>query len=233
MIPFPNPSLAGNLTGTSPTTNTPTNCDVYWQEKATHPPVNGISFQDCFLKDLRRYIDERVSLGYLGKKDLVPDAVIVYEHLLGRIATDFVEAAVAAHRKAQTAWPATTDFDRLEDAFMDLVNRGILCRHFWIPEIEDIDGNMADSEWGYAYYSLLDTEQVFQRKVVEIYCGINPEFDPTPDPTKLSQTVADAIRQRGLQVTWNGNPDSPMSVAIDWKRRWTGRAQPQPHRLGP
>ncbi len=86
--------------------------------------------------DVLAYVRTQVAAGYATAAEIREGALEVYgdevegdaEHDALAAAVDrALEDAVAAHARAQAAWPVPTDNDRLAAAFRQLTDRGVRC----------------------------------------------------------------------------------------------------------
>ncbi|MCA9675484.1 MAG: hypothetical protein KC464_10650 [Myxococcales bacterium] len=138
----------------------------------------------------------------------------------------YAEAA-ARHRDEAAAWPAITDCDRLDAAFDELNERGILARHRWWccqncghatmgAERDTIvaDGGMAR---GYAFYHVQDTEAVADGGPLFLAFGAF-DGDDAADKTIAQETV-DVLAAHDLAVRWDGSTSSRIAVPLRWQRR--------------
>src|SRR5262245_60099652 len=87
--------------------------------------------------DLHEFVRVQVAAGYASLEEIVDEAVEVFadETLdpagLRAAAHAIADRALTAHLAEQAGWPSPTDCDRLDAAFAELADAGILARqHF-------------------------------------------------------------------------------------------------------
>jgi hypothetical protein len=142
----------------------------------------------------------------------------------------YVEA-FAAHEEAKRAWPQVTDCDRLDVAFEELNERGILARHHWWCCQTCGHGAMPDERAavlaaggvarGYAFYHVQDTEAAVDGAGVCLAYGA---FEDGDAPTlAIAHEVVDVLQKHGLTVRWDGSVKRRITVDLVWQRR----ARPQ------
>jgi hypothetical protein len=83
--------------------------------------------------ELRDLIKEHVAAGFDAPADIVTWVVALYSdrfppESLQPVVENMVTKTVARHLAAQSYWPEVTDCDRLDHAFAELEQNGILCR---------------------------------------------------------------------------------------------------------
>jgi hypothetical protein len=85
------------------------------------------------IDDMRAYIRRKTAAGFDSPEDIENSAVEVYSdgqepEVLRPIAERLTREAVQAHIAAQQDWPAITDCDWLDRAFVELERAGIVSR---------------------------------------------------------------------------------------------------------
>jgi hypothetical protein len=143
--------------------------------------------------------------------------------------------AAAVHARAQAAWPAVTDCDRLDAAFDDLDRRGVVARHHWwccqncghraMPDERAravADGRAAR---GYTFYHVQDTERAAEGGGLLLAYGA---FDDPAAAGAIAAEVVDVLRAHGLAPSWSGSPAQRILLPMQWQRRarpvgWTER----------
>lgn len=104
--------------------------DWIWKRKKSEPPP------EKTVARMRRQIDRDVATGVVPVDQIIHTAVDVLsgdyrrstiEPIVERLAHE----AMASHIQAQAEWPTTTDCDRLDNAFNELEQAGVVSRqHF-------------------------------------------------------------------------------------------------------
>ena len=184
-----------------------------------------------FTAELRRHLRQELEGGFMPLEDVVTSALGWFgeEGLPAavRAAVPRLAAQVLAElRSEQASWPAVTDCDRLDAAFAALESRGIVarqnftccqsCGHGEIyDEVEGARG-AGRAVRGYAFYHQQDTESAIHYGELYLAYGSTDESLSTAD---VGERVADALREQGLSVDWDGSDRSRIRVSLDWKRR--------------
>jgi hypothetical protein len=148
----------------------------------------------------------------------------------------YVDDALDAHLQRQRRWRSRTDSERLTRAFRALDESGIIARedhtccaacatdslrqevlvHQEAPEGPSIRG--------YAFYHEQDTRAAVRDGALMVGFGATHEIRRAA----VAEEVAETLRAHGLTVTWNGDPDTRLEVAVDWRRRRWGRGAAHP-----
>lgn len=151
------------------------------------------------------------------------------------------DEAIRAHTLAQQSWPAVTDCDRLDAAFAELEQAGIICRQnytccqtcgiaeIW-PEME-AQRDAGRDIVGYAFYHSQDTEAAADGASMYLSYG-SMTSKPKPALAVAHQVIA-ALNLNDLKTHWDGTIGQRIYVAMDWKRRSTFDQNQSTHpRLG-
>lgn len=140
-----------------------------------------------------------------------------------------VKAAQRAHRKQSASWPATTDCDRLDAAFLAMGARGILV----LPNagLTQSDGYgdfrealhrhpTPESIVGYCFFHGQDLGLALRGHGLYLAFGPARAALESTAGVEVGQAVADELRRVGFAVTWDGSVKQRIFVPeIDWKRR--------------
>lgn len=140
-----------------------------------------------------------------------------------------VDAAVRAHEQAQKGWPATTDCDRLDAAFVALTRQGLVAlqnagytQSDGYEDVTEAYRNAPDKSriTGYCYYHGQDLARAVGGGGLFLAFGpMDANTEETEGP-RIGALVANALQQAGLEVRWNGSFNQRICIpAFDWKRR--------------
>ncbi|SEB49671.1 hypothetical protein SAMN04489844_0295 [Nocardioides exalbidus] len=206
--------------------------------------------------DVREAARERVLPGFMARDDVVA-AVGDYLEIEGDPRVERVVGEIWDQRRAdEDTWTGPGDFARVEAAFADLAEQGVVgrmsftcCQTCGTAEIDDErtpladvpDGDYAFREWGYTFFHEQDAERLADDEAT-LYLSYST-FCPAPDVDEsllarwregdesargeviaasdaaVGHRVADALRARGLEVTWAGDTGQRVEVAIrDWRK---------------
>jgi hypothetical protein len=183
-------------------------------------------------KEMSRSIEARVAAGFSTPDQVLESAVEVYSDeqpptVLRPAARWYLDQALAKHAAAQRAWPAVTDCDRLDSAFADLEQRGIVARQNFSDcgtcGVAEIADEIAAARkggrkvQGYVFYHEQDTESAVEGHGLHLNYGSVEEGENAA--VKIADEVVKALKDRGLQPSWDGTWRTRIRVALDWKRR--------------
>ena len=130
-------------------------------------------------------------------------------------------------KAAQASWPAETDCDRLDRAFAELEQQGIVARQNFsdcgtcgVAEIPD-EIKAAEKSGrkvrGYVFYHMQDTESAAGGHGLYLNYGSIHSDDSAS--LKVAGEVVEALKRHRLKTEWNGTIEQRIGVKLDWKRR--------------
>jgi hypothetical protein len=130
------------------------------------------------------------------------------------------EVAWRARLAEQATWPQRTDVDALEAAFDELEDSGIVasenfaccarCGH------GEIRGEMDEDSRGYVFFHQQRTEAAVRDDLLYLCFGAAAAYDPVD----VGREVVGRLRDEGLPVEWNEDPDTAILVKpILWRKR--------------
>jgi hypothetical protein len=180
------------------------------------------------LEDLRTHVRERVAAGFDGEEDIIESGVdYLYdeapEDTLRFYSEQFTREELKIHEAQQATWPEVTDCDRLDKAFAELEESGIVARQNFTccqtcgnAEIDD-ELNAAKEKGrtphGYTFYHMQDTESAVNGAGLYLaYAGKTGGGD-------VAREIIAALERHGLKPEWDGSVETRILVPIDWKRR--------------
>jgi hypothetical protein len=196
---------------------------------------------DEALEDLRSFIAYRVRAGFDSAHEIVESATNYALESHGRedlqpVIKRITAELLTAHRAEQSGWGATTDCDRLDEAFAALNQQGIVarqdfscCTHcghtdIW-DEIAQVEQNQAVE--GYVFYHLQCTERAIESGQLLLAYGCLE--DESAALARVATKVVAELRRVGLDATWQGNAGYPIVVdGMVWRRRQAGRPNQLP-----
>lgn len=140
-----------------------------------------------------------------------------------------VDASMAALTQEQLSWPPITDFDRLESAFAELNDSGVLALfdagYTQSDGHEDFQTALENHDApanviGYCFYHGQDAERAVEGG--GLFLAFGPK-DPKDEETKgaeIGRLVRDALEREGLKVDWNGAFSKRIFLPeFKWQRR--------------
>jgi hypothetical protein len=187
---------------------------------------------DALRDEMRTFIRGRVRGGFTPSDQIAAGAVDTFSDQadpdeLEPVAARITQEEVAAHLRDQENWPAATDCDRLDDAFAELTEGGIVCRQDFTCcstcGHSEIGGEMAIERQagrrvrGYAFYHMQDTDRAVAGCGIYLKYGAVEQGDAAGQ--QIGREIEAALGRHGLKTSWNGRLDTSILVEVDWKRR--------------
>jgi hypothetical protein len=182
--------------------------------------------------DMRRSIERDVAAGFSTASLIVESAVDSFSdeqepRMLRPVATRLVSEALAKHIEVQATWAGATDCDRLDQAFADLEQRGIVARQNFadcgtcgVAEIGDeIEAARKSGRKvrGYTFYHMQDTESAVEGHGLYLNYGSVDEGEN--NALEIAKEIVQTLKLRGLDPNWDGTWQQRISIKLDWKRR--------------
>lgn len=184
------------------------------------------------LEDLRSFIALRIREGFESVHGVVEDATHYAFETHGHddlqtTIKSLVAELLAAHRAQQKDWEYPTDCDRLDEAFANLNEQGIVarqnfscCNNCGFTEIWD---EVAKEEKrhpieGYVFYHLQCTERAIKSGQLLLAYGCVEE--DTALFIQVANKIVAELRRVGLDANWQGTASHPIVVdGIVWQKR--------------
>ena len=129
-------------------------------------------------------------------------------------------------QKAERSWPALTDCDRLDKVFYDLHEQGVCAlanagytKSDGYADVAEAVADAPDGHYtGYCFYHGQDVERAIEGHGVMLAFGDLGDNDARG--IQVGQLIANALRQAGFQVDWDGSMQTRINLpTFDWKRR--------------
>ena len=184
------------------------------------------------IEEMRKSIERNVAAGFDTPERIEQSAIEMYSDernpdLLRPDAQQFLREALVKHNAAQATWPAETDCDRLDKAFADLEQQGIVARQNFsdcgtcgVAEIGD-EIKAAEKSGrkisGYVFYHMQDTESAADGHGLYLNYG-SIDSDEKAN-VKVAALVVEVLNRHSLKTNWNGTYQQRIGVKLDWKRR--------------
>ncbi len=173
--------------------------------------------------------------GFVSESDLVEEAIDLIDESYDLytkevIRSEVEQCATLSIQKAkaeQMLWPEVTDCDKLDAAFEELDQLGVIAAHDFTcclscgrAEMEDLlndESNSSSYYWGGCFYHSQDT-------LFAVDCGDLHIAYLTKDMSENSQRmlgglITEVCCDYGLKAFWDGSIDRRVKVELDWKRR--------------
>ncbi|WP_433337419.1 DUF6891 domain-containing protein [Spirillospora sp. CA-294931] len=145
---------------------------------------------------------------------------------VAELAREFAVEEFAGYLAEQETWPEVLESDRVLRAFRDLDLAGIVaradyacCQNCGIAEIGgQVPADEHDAYRGYAFCHRQDMAGAVTGDGLYLAFGIFTDADPPAEQAAIGAEVAAALRDRGLEVTWNGDTGARIEVPLTWRR---------------
>jgi hypothetical protein len=184
------------------------------------------------LADIKRYVENMTRSGFHSKPDIIKSTLEVFcddapsDILLPHV-EEMAREATEKLLCEQRSWPDITDCDRLDDAFAELTQSGIVCRQDFsccgncgvaeIGQEMETERRKGIEVFGYAFYHMQDTESAAAGYGLYLNYG-STEHSETAS-VEIGNRIVETLERHGLKTNWNGRLEARIGVAIDWKRR--------------
>lgn len=184
------------------------------------------------VEDVWVALRQEAKIGFLSDDEIVMAVVETLsseypEDELRSVARRMLPEVVEALVKEQASWPDVTDCDRLDAAFTELNEAGIVCRqhftccstcgHSEIWSEVDAERESGLDVRGYAFYHAQGTDTAIEGG--GLWVGHDSVLDDEDASVRIGTEIVDCLRRHGLDVRWSGSADRCIEVKMDWKRR--------------
>lgn len=182
--------------------------------------------------EVRTFVAKRVAEGFDAEEDIVEDTLECFDEYdddpqFTSMVQRMTSELLAEHEQEERNWSDETDCDRLDKAFDELENEGIVARQNFTccqtcghAEIwEEIEQVKQDSEVsGYVFYHMQDTDRVLEEGRLYLAYGATENADDAA--IRVAQRITNALRKSGFKVDWNGSLDKRICLEqFNWRRR--------------
>lgn len=130
-------------------------------------------------------------------------------------------------RAREATWSGYTDCDRLDKAFAELEERGVICRQDFTCcgncGVAEIGAELNEAEQrgvhvrGYAFYHQQDTERAVEGSGVYLNYGAEREGEAAA--LAIAREIVATLKHNGLDPAWNGSIGQRIHVPLVWRRR--------------
>jgi hypothetical protein len=133
------------------------------------------------------------------------------------------------HQKEALHWTKPTDFDKLAQAFDQLIAQKIVCLHNAGYTKQDGEGDCMETidrlkqqgikATGFCYYHSQDLARAVDPESRNLYLGFDSPTQNDEEALIVAKMIVDALTQNGLQVSWPGTVDQRIQIInLDWKK---------------
>jgi hypothetical protein len=186
---------------------------------------------------IRQHVDDQVRSGFLSDAE-ISQSVLESFHgeapvsVLKRVSKVFTKKARLAVRADSAKWPKVTDCDRLDLAFAQLNDLGILARQSFSCctscGVDEIDRELRfkkhGSKIGYVFFTRNDACSA----VHGLLCLAFGSRDATPaSMRRVAKAVVACLLRHKLKARWSGDIDEKILVRVKWQNRRCVMLKPQ------
>ncbi|GHA49892.1 hypothetical protein GCM10008927_13540 [Amylibacter ulvae] len=203
------------------------------KEAGGEPPERGGIEEELRLLN-HQYVHHMVRGGYDSKAGIIAAAKHAFrddETVTESDVEQLVDDAIQELIVEQESWPVETDFDRLTHAMNALEQNGIVARQNFSccgtcgsleinDEIKAYNQENKTPARGYVFFHQQATEAVVDGADINFHYGSALDARSETADVAIGQELADAMRNAGFEVDWNGTIRQCVMVGLDWKRRW-------------
>ena len=177
--------------------------------------VDEVTERAEFKSAMSHFIDREVAAGFLPQDQIAGSAADGFSGgfpfpILLPIAERLAKIAIKKHQKEQATWPAVTDCDRLDRAFAELEQHGIMCGqncHVGFKQELTWACLGAREIRGYCCYYEQDTDVVLKQGLLSLDFGVGPAAKAIldavkegPNPNRGIPAVMEAMNTTGHEI---------------------------------
>ena len=133
------------------------------------------------------------------------------------------------HKTESSTWRHPTDFDRLAQAFDDLIRERIVCLHKAGYTKSDGEGDCMDTierldelgikAIGFCYYHSQDLGRTIDPEVRNLYLGFDSPTQNDNEALFVANRIVDILKKHSFEVSWTGTVDQRIEIKnLDWKK---------------
>ncbi len=184
-------------------------------------------------QEVRLFVARRVAEGFDSEEDILEDTLEFFVDEYGdsqnfsSMVNRMTAELMAAHLEESRSWPEETDCDRLDKAFDEMEEQGIVarqnftcCQNCGHAEIwEELELTRQEHEVsGYVFFHMQDTDRVLEEGRLYIAYGAADSADESA--IVVAEKAAQILKKSGFNVDWDGTLDKRIClVNFNWRRR--------------
>lgn len=187
---------------------------------------------------IRQHVDDHVRGGFLSDAQIVEAVISGFlgeapVSVLTRETKKFTKAARLAVLADSNGWPSVTDCDRLDLAFADLNDEGVLARQNFscctTCGVDEIDRELRFkkhvSKSGYVFFTRDDVRHAVHGLLFLAFGS----RDATPaSMRRIAKAALDHLRRHKLKARWSGHTDEKILIRVKWQNRRSLPVTPRP-----
>ena len=130
--------------------------------------------------------------------------------------------------ESQKSWDKITDYDLLDAAFLKLDSEGIVARHNFdytltsgtyeisLIAYERNEAHKNDGR-GWCFYTSQSVERAVKKGYLTLAYG--SVIQTKEAVTLIAKEIVSAVKNEGLEVEWDNDPNMPIIVKLNWQKR--------------
>ncbi|MFN3301146.1 MAG: DUF6891 domain-containing protein [Sediminibacterium sp.] len=133
------------------------------------------------------------------------------------------------HQRDSLTWTRPTDFDRLAQAFDQLIKDKIVCLHkagYTKQDgesdcIETIDklNALGIKAIGFCYYHSQDLARTVDKDIRNLYLGFDSPTQDDEEALQVANKIVSTLKENGFEVNWTGTVDQRIEIRnINWQK---------------
>jgi hypothetical protein len=191
------------------------------------------------LKDLQERTRLEVKAGTATKTEILADLTEIMKYDYELSSKDLVEAKakmkeyvtklLEQHKKEQADFPEVTDCDRLDAAFVDLEQQGVLtAQNAGYTQSDGFDvisekysrltKKQQKASVGFVFFHQQDLERVLEGKKLLLAFGAG--HGDSKQDVEAGKLIQKVLTAHGFKVKWNGKSDTRLEISkFIWQKR--------------
>ena len=186
---------------------------------------------------IRQHVDDHVRGGFLSDAEIAESVLVSFlgeapVSVMKPVSKAFIKMARLAVLADSAQWPRVTDCDRLDLAFAELNDLGILARQNFSCctscGVDEIDRELRfkkhGSKIGYVFFTRNDACSA----VHGLLCLAFGSRDATPaSMRRVAKAVLACLLRHKLKARWSGDIDEKILIRVKWQSRRGVMLKPQ------
>ena len=135
----------------------------------------------------------------------------------------------SAHQRESASWKHPTDFERLANAFDELIKEGIICLHKagytrsdgeedCMEVIEKLKQSGIQVR-GFCYYHTQDLMRAVDPESCNLWLGFGSSTHNDGEAIVVAKDIIQKLNEHGFETSWAGTVDQRIKIRhIDWKK---------------
>jgi D-mannonate dehydratase len=140
-----------------------------------------------------------------------------------------IETKCEEHRENSFNWSKPTDFDRLEAAFVHLIEQKIVCLHKAgytkqdsISDCEEAVEELAElgiETIGYCFYHTQDLERAIDPKERNLLLGFDSVNQDDDEAELVGDAIVEVLKVLNFEVNWDGTINQRIEIKnLNWQK---------------